>query len=72
MIPDKSSACWRQLATGSKTVETQILGLQLLLKRIHRTLEKASDAAAINSGAEEIHAFFIKFEKILPNEIKSL
>jgi hypothetical protein len=72
VIPDKSSACWRQLATGKKTVQTQVLGLQMILKRIQRNLDDAPPESALQAAAEELHTFFIKYEKILDNEIKSL
>ena len=72
MIPDKSSACWRSLATGGKAIKTEQLGLQMLLKRIHSKLTAASPDAEILAAAEELHAFFIKYEKILGDEIKSL
>lgn len=72
VIPDKSSACWRDFVTGKKTLQTQILGLQMLLKRIQRAAASTPGDATIQAGADEVHAFFVKFEKILANEIKSL
>lgn len=72
MIPDKSSACWRQLATGKTAIQTQMLGLQMILKRMQRYLAAASDEATIQSAAHDVHAFFLKYESSLTNEIKSL
>ncbi len=72
MVPDKSSACWRQLVTGSKTIQTQSLALQMLLKRMQRGLQTASPARGVDEAVEEMHAFFVKYETMLSNEIKSL
>lgn len=72
MIPDKSSACWRALASGTKKIQTEALGLQMLLKRIHGKVGVSSPDGEIRAAAEEIHAFFVKYEKILGNEIKAL
>lgn len=72
MVPDKSNPCWRSLASGSKKIQTQTLGLQMLLKRFQGSLTPASPATAVNAAADELHAFFVKYEKILGNEIKSL
>lgn len=72
MLPDKSHACWRGLALNTKKITTQSLGLQMLLKRMHGKVTAASPDQEIRAGAEELHAFFVKYEKILGNEIKSL
>lgn len=72
MVPDKSNSCWRNLANGSKKIQTQTLGLQMLLKRYQGSITPASPATAVNAAADELHAFFVKYEKILGNEIKSL
>lgn len=72
MIPDKASPCWRQLVTGTRTVQTQMLGLQMILKRMQRHLASSPDDSAIQSAAHEVHAFFLKYESSLSTEIKSL
>jgi hypothetical protein len=72
VVPDKSNPCWRGLVTGSKKIQTQTLGLQMLLKRYQGSITPSSPAASINAAAEELHGFFVKYEKILGNEIKSL
>jgi hypothetical protein len=72
LVPDKSHACWRSLAMGTKTIKTDALGLQMLLKRVHGKITPSSPAGDIRIAAEELQAFFAKYEKILGNEIKSL
>lgn len=72
MVPDTTHPCWRGIATGTKKIQTQALGLQMLLKRFQGSITPSSPAASINAAAAELHSFFVKYEKILGNEIKSL
>ena len=71
MIPDKSNARWKELAAGKKTLSTDNLGLQMLLKRIQ---SKTADgnSAEIDKGAGELFDFFTKYEKILGKEVATL
>jgi len=72
MIPHPSSPCWRDLVTGKRPVQTDMLGLQMLLKRMQRHLLVAKNDADIRSAAEEVHAFFVKYQGSLTNELRSL
>ena len=72
MIPDKSSACWREIVSGKRVIQTQMLGLQMLLKRMQRHLAASPDPATVQVSAQEVHAFFVKYESSLANEINSL
>jgi hypothetical protein len=72
LIPDISHPCWRNLASGKLTLQTQFLGLQMILKRQQRKLEGKPGDAALQAAAEELHGFFVKYEAVLANEIKSL
>lgn len=72
MIPDKSSPCWQQILTGKKTIQTQTLGLQMLLKRLQRHITPSTSEADLSAAAGDLHAFFVKYQSMLANEIKSL
>lgn len=72
MIPDKSSACWRELVTGKLPLKTEMLGLQMLLKRLQRRLQSAAAGSDTGAAAEEVHAFFVKYQGSLENELRSL
>jgi hypothetical protein len=76
VLPDASHPCWRELANGQRSLKTQALGLQLILKRIERAARETPPGALrdvlINLGAEEIHAFFVKYEKLLGAELQAL
>lgn len=63
-VPPPNNPCWNKLANGALgKVKTQNLAMQLLVKRLERSTDPASTKAA------EIHAFFIKWERILSSEI---
>jgi len=72
VIPDISHPCWRNLASGKLKLETQFLGLQMILKRQQRVLGSATGDAALQTAAEALHGFFVKYEAVLATEIKSL
>lgn len=66
-IPPLNNPCWQKLATGGLTkLRTQHLGTQLLAKRIERSTDPLPVRAA------ELHAFFTKWERILPTEVAQL
>lgn len=72
MIPNKSSPCWRKIATGEKKIQTTQLGLQMLLKRINGKINPKSPDGEQQAAADELHDFFVKYERILSAEISGL
>ena len=71
MLPEKTNACWKNLASGKKPLTTENLGLQMLLKRV-LSKASASSAAEIEKGAGELFDFFVKYERILVKEVAAL
>jgi len=66
-IPSVNHPCWQKLANGGLArLKTQHLGTQLLTKR----LERSTDPITVK--VNEIHAFFTKWERVLPSEIQQL
>lgn len=66
-VPSPNHPCWQKLANGGfSRLRTQNLSAQLLAKR----MEKSTDP--VPTRAAEIHAFFTKWERILPTEIAQL
>lgn len=72
MVPEKTNACWRQILTGKKALQTQTLALQMLLKRLQRHVASSPSEADMDTAAGELHAFFIKYQNMLSVEIQSL
>jgi hypothetical protein len=66
-IPALTHPCWQRLANGGLTrLKTQHLGTQLMTKRLERSTDP------VHAKAAEIHAFFSKWERALPNEVQQL
>lgn len=66
-IPAANHPCWQRLANGSMLkLKTQHLGTQLLIKRLERSADPVTTKAA------ELHAFFSKWERVLPTEVQQL
>lgn len=66
-IPSVEAPCWARLAAGAVPgFKTEHIALKFLLKRL------SGDAIAPATKARELHAFFVKFERLLGSEITTL
>jgi len=72
MIPMKGDERWIQLAKGEIKHEFKCLPAGLMVSRIHRKLERDASPPALQSYADEVHAFFEKYESILQDDIKRI
>jgi len=66
-LPPKNAPCWLKLANGGmKSLRTSNLGAQMLSQRLELSKLPAPQKA------EEVYAFFVKWERGLTNEIAQL
>lgn len=66
-LPAPNHPCWLHLASGKAIgFQTRQLALQLMFKRLER------EPLSALQKAQEIHAFFVKYERILGPEINQL
>jgi hypothetical protein len=66
-VPAPTHPCWQRLAGGALSrLKTEHLGTQLMTKR----LERSTDPVSVK--ASQIHAYFAKWERALPNEVQQL
>lgn len=65
-IPDRSHPCWGKLAAGVPGFTPRQLALQLLFTRL------GHEAIPMAAKADALHAFFVKYEKILSAELQQL
>lgn len=72
MIPLPINPCWRELASGKRSLQTDQLGLQMLLQRVRLRLTRQNSVDDVNKAALELYSFFLKYEKILAAEVKAL
>ena len=66
-LPSPTHPCWSKAASGGLArIQTSNLALQLLVKRLDRSTDPASQKASA------IQAFFAKWERILGAEVEQL
>jgi hypothetical protein len=66
-LPPTTHSCWQQLASGAlERLSTQHLGTQLMCKRMERSTD------AVELKAAELHAYFTRWERILPSEVAQI
>ena len=66
-VPPINDPCWLRLAKGGLgRLKTQHLGTQLMTKRLERS------SAPDGDKANEIYAFFARWERALPTEVAQL
>lgn len=69
MLLDKNHRRWKELATGKFNLVTDSFGLQMFLTRSIARFSKPQPPGELEKTAEEIHNFFIKYERLLAREI---
>jgi len=66
-VPPALHPVWQRLASGGLSrLKSQHLGTQLMSKR----MERSTDPVSVK--AQEIHAFFAKWERALAHEVQQL
>lgn len=66
-VPAANHPCWARAANGGLArLKTNHLGTQLMTKRLERSTDP------VEKKVEEIMAFFMKWERILPSELEQL
>lgn len=72
MIPEKKSSFWENLLLSNKNYQFKSFPLSMMLSRMRRKLKQDSSDANLKVCIEEAYQFFIKFEKILQEDIEML
>ena len=72
MVPDKKDQRWKDIITGKINHQFKTVSAGMCLARVKRNIGKDINEDTISKAAEEIYDFFIKFEKILQDDIKIL
>jgi hypothetical protein len=66
---DKNHRRWKELATGKFPLKTDNFGLQMFLTRSISRFSKPQPPGELEKTAEEIHGFFVKYERLLAREL---
>ena len=71
-VPASDAAIWKRLATGQQELETDILGLRLLLARTKSEFNEAQDEEARERRLSKLHRYFEKNAQQLGQELEQL
>jgi hypothetical protein len=71
-IPTESSDCWHQLIMGSLQIQTNAVGLQMMMERVRQSIEKNNSDANRTAGIKILRQYFIKHQASAQSEIRQL
>ena len=72
MIPDIEHPAWRDLVEGRIELQPSCLALKFFLKRCGISLQFDPSPDARDGLVREAHEFFVKYERLVPDEIATL
>jgi phage anti-repressor protein len=71
-IPTENSSCWQQLIVGSLKIQTNAVGLQMMMERVRQSIEKNNSDANRTAGVKILRQYFIKHQTSAHSEIRQL
>lgn len=72
MIPPVSSPAWERLITGEKEIRSQNLSFNMMIFNLKLSYRKNPTPSTAVELSRQAQQFFVKFERLLPEEIKEL
>ena len=72
MLPSVSHYIWKDMVLGKKQYQFQLLAAKIMMNRIILSTKNDPSPLNINKCVSEVHAFFVKNEKIAQNDIKQI
>ena len=71
-VPAENAACWKQLINGELKIQTNAVGLQMMLERVRQSIEKNNSESNRMAGIKILRQYFIKHQGSSENEILQL
>ena len=71
-IPAEDAACWHDLINGVLKIDTNAVGLQMMMERVRQSVEKNDTDANRIAGIKILRQYFIKHQASAQNEILQL
>ncbi len=71
-IPTENASCWQDLINGSLKIQTNAVGLQMMMERVRQSVEKNNSEANRSAGIKILRQYFIKHQASAQNEILQL
>jgi len=71
-IPAENANCWQDLINGTLKIQTNAVGLQMMMERVRQSVEKNNSEANKSAGIKILRQYFIKHQASAQNEILQL
>jgi hypothetical protein len=71
-IPAEDASCWQELINGTLKIQTNAVGLQMMMERVRQSVEKNDSTANRMAGIKILRQYFIKHQASAQNEILQL
>ncbi len=71
-VPNENAACWQDLINGKLRIQTNAVGLQMMMERVRQSVEKNNSDSNRAAGVKILRQYFIKHQASAQNEILQL
>ena len=71
-IPTENADCWQQLINGALKVQTNAVGLQMMMERVRQSVEKNTSESNRMAGIKILRQYFLKHQAASQSEIRQL
>jgi hypothetical protein len=71
-LPEESALVWQRIVNGDQHLNTNMVGLQMILVRVRKSIQQDSSAVNRQACIGNIYQFFIKHKERLSQEITQL
>lgn len=71
-IPTANATCWQQLVNGQLKIQTNAVGLQMMMERVRQSVEKNTSETNRMAGVKILRQYFLKHQASSQNEILQL
>jgi hypothetical protein len=71
-LPEESALVWQQIVNGDQQLSTNMMGLQMILVRVRKSMQQDSGAVNRQACIRSLYQFFIKHKERLSQEITQL
>lgn len=71
-VPDELDNCWKQLIDNNFTIDTQQVGLQMMLERVRMTLARNPSDSNYMASIKILRQYFLKHKASHSNELQQL
>tara|TARA_R110002072_G_scaffold14582_9_gene60242 strand:- start:56503 stop:58056 length:1554 start_codon:yes stop_codon:yes gene_type:complete len=72
ILPSENASCWQQLVIGELKIQTNTVGLQMMLERVRQSVEKNTSETNRMAGIKILRQYFLKHQASSQNEILQL